>query len=127
MGKARSRRFRHQARVLGELARTSIDCFEEEWVRRLEGWLRGFRAHAQRLLREDGQAERPLAESTSEILELLEACGPEAAERVGEDTREILANETCKAIAQAVDPHLWRFHSAESARRASLARLLPRD
>ncbi len=127
MGKARSRRLRHQARFLAELARTSLDCFEAEWATRLQDWVRSARAQANRLVRRDGRAERPLAEWGRDILRLLEACGRQAVERVGEETREVLANEFGKAVAYAADPRLWRLHSAESARRLGNAPPLPRE
>jgi hypothetical protein len=116
MGKATQRREKREAGRLQELAEQNPECFLKEWRTRIEHWateihLRARAEHDENVL----PSERLRIFGVLEKAErLLGQCGDQARELVGADTRRILQNECCKAVARLTDRRIYRLNNNES-------------
>lgn len=119
MGKATQRREQRDAERLRRLASEQPEHFQRVWQRRLHAWV--LEAIAR------GTAAANAATVPNECLpvfgvlekaeRLLAACGNEARQLVGAETRSLLENECCKVFARLADPRLYRFSNFESNQR----------
>ncbi|MCF6290966.1 MAG: hypothetical protein L3J03_08235 [Desulfobacterales bacterium] len=103
MGKAGIRRRRSRQKYLAWLAATNPKRFTIEWSKRLESWSIVTLEKA-----ETGQAH----EMFEAVLNELQACGPEAVRLEGEKTATIMRAVCSRAVAQVVDPRMYRLRSS---------------
>ncbi len=116
MGKATQRREKREAGRLQVLAEQNQERFLKEWRSRIDGWAMEIKART----RAEGDetvlpSERqPIFGVLEKAERLLDQCGDQARNLVGADTRRILQNECCKAVASLTDRRLYRLSNNES-------------
>ena len=117
MGKASARRKDRRREYLQRLAKNNPEKFRDEWAKRLESWAAEANRRARRLADQNGTPTRSAFSLLNEATGVLAACGAEAVESEEENTREVLTNSCCRAVARAVNPNLYRLSNAEANRR----------
>lgn len=116
MGKATQRREKREAVRLQELAEQNPERFLKEWRTRIEHWVTEIQLRA-RAERDENvlPSERLRIFGVLEKAErLLDRCGDQARRLIGTETRRVLQNECCKAVAALTDRHLYRLSNNES-------------
>lgn len=112
------RRFNKQIRDLRDTFFLNRDLFDRRWDRLIQGWLHEIHHRAtcwaegkeftdeitKEQIIEQGQM---MVFGVIEIADsVLEACGPEIQSLVGTNTKELLKNESIRAVARVVDHRL---------------------
>lgn len=114
MGKASTRQRKRRQEFLARLAADSPTMFQREWAQRLESWGREVRRRAGRLCEKNGAPVPPAFEIVVLAMKELAGCGNQAVTLEGDATREVLADQCCRALAQAVDRRMYHLSNAKS-------------
>jgi hypothetical protein len=113
MGKATQRREKREAVRLQELAEQHPEQFLKEWQFRIEGWATEIKARARAAANENVLPSEclPIFDVLTKAERLLDLCGERARRLIGAETRRIIENECCKAIALLTDLRLYRLNN----------------
>lgn len=106
MGKAATRRKERRRRFLARLAQENPERFEREWAKRIESW-----ANEIRLFAKDGDMKAPpVFKIVDRAKETLTGCGEKATELQYKETKDVLANECCQALASNIGRGIYRIN-----------------
>lgn len=116
MGNATQRREKREAARLRELAGQNPERFLMEWQSRIEGWVMEINGRARAAADENVPPGEclPIFDILAKAERLLGLCGERAQQLVGDETRRVVENECCKAVARLTDPRLYRLTNNES-------------
>lgn len=109
MGKASRRRKKRRLEYLGRLARENPRKFQSEWAKRLASWSREANRRAGRLTGDGDASDQTAFALVDEALDVLSGCGPKAVDLEGADTKDVMTDSCCWAVAKAVDRRMYRL------------------
>jgi hypothetical protein len=110
------RRTKRRQEYLSQLQKRDPEKFRAQWTKRLASWAREADQRAACLHDEKGIPVPTAFALVDKALEELAACGKEAVDRERNDTKGIMTNACCRAVANAVDPRLHRLNGRFSRR-----------
>ena len=114
MSKSSLRRRKRRRAYLSWLARKNPKKFHFEWGKRLESWSREADQRGGRLIDDEGKLVPPIFDLVDQALEELTGCGQKALDLEEVDTKEVMTNACCQAVAKAIDRRLYRLSNVQS-------------
>lgn len=116
MGKAAERRKERRRKFLSRLAQEDPERFEREWAKRIESWANEIWFYAK-----DGSMEvSPVFKIVDRAKEVLTECSEKAMELQYKETKDILENECCRALAPHIGKEIYRIGQGEAFKKAEM-------
>lgn len=116
MSKHNRRRRNRRHVYLVRLAQENPKKFRREWTKRLESWAHEAKYRAEHITDDVGRPVLPSFQLVQYSLEELSAYGDDAIKLEAYDTKDIMIDVCCRAVAEAVDPRMYRLSNMNKKR-----------